>query len=442
MQIGDRIKLMRNYLGMTQYELVGDDYSTAYVSKVENGSLIPSDEFILLVSERLKVAESFLTWDPMDGEKEIEEMIERVRHAGKLSQVEKHTLYLLSFEQLSTKLLLSIFSILIKESIQHEPIEHTMRLIKRSLQRLPADLDHMSLESTDRDELTEYMMMCGNGYFARQFFYEADYFYRKAERILPDQHSLQAARLYYNLSLTKQRLTEHYDLALYYAEKSLEIFKMNGAESDFYDVLITKAVQLHLSGRYQESLQCLERAEQYFAAKQDLIKLEMIIFNKGRAYQGLGETQKAIHFFHQTLSMQDHLRHEKGKAYSYRALAQIYVDRKEFQFADECIRSGLFLANQFELSYLECEFRALKAQIFQLKGLEKWYTKTIQSVIDDCIHFNYFHLAATLAVQHGNYLYQMHKYKQASDYYQLALQLKEKGGSQIEKNDSVSTRLL
>lgn len=186
---GDRIKNMRNYLGIRQTELVGDDYSIAYLSKVENGLLIPSGEFIHLISERLQVPKQFLTWKPTDGEEGIEAIVKLFKQEGKLKKENWHVLYLMSFESLSVNLLLSIFTILLKESLHNGSIEETMNLLERAHQSITVDFDREKIKSIDRGELVEYFIACGNGYFAKQDFYRSDYYYKKAEIYLPNDGS-------------------------------------------------------------------------------------------------------------------------------------------------------------------------------------------------------------------------------------------------------------
>lgn len=408
------------------------DYSIGYVSKVEHQQIHPSDHFIQLASERLGVNKRLLVWTPKDGEAVILSLVQRIRREDQLTEEEKNTLFLLSYEKLSKNLLLSIFLILINVFRKSEPQEKTIALVHRSLDIFGSDEDRTFVH-LDREELVEYFTLCGNCYFEKQDFYKADNLYTKAEAFLPDGSSLLAARVYYNLSLVKQRIRGYDDMAIRYADKALKIFKLHHAETEVYDVYIKKGVQLHLGGKYEESLQCLQHAEDYFEKRQDINKLQMIYYNKGRAYQGMEDHEKAIAYLNRALSLQDKAGNTIAKTYVYRVLGEIYIKENKLQLAERLINGGLYLAIQHQLTYLECEFRELKARLFWLKGNVKEYVKAIESVIHDASKYHYHQLASNFSYSYANTLYQKGKFKLAAEYYRNGFILMEKGGKIVEE---------
>jgi HTH-type transcriptional regulator, quorum sensing regulator NprR len=52
-QIGERLKFFRKKLGMTQSELSKGIISVSYLSKIENGKIIPPEEIMELLTKRL-----------------------------------------------------------------------------------------------------------------------------------------------------------------------------------------------------------------------------------------------------------------------------------------------------------------------------------------------------------------------------------------------------
>jgi tetratricopeptide (TPR) repeat protein len=80
--IGDRLLRFRKELGLTQKDLAGDRYSSAFVSIVESGRRRPSEEAVRYFAEQLGVdAEELLTGRPAHLGVELEMRLVKARHA-------------------------------------------------------------------------------------------------------------------------------------------------------------------------------------------------------------------------------------------------------------------------------------------------------------------------------------------------------------------------
>lgn len=80
--IGDRLLRFRKQRGLTQKDLAGERYSSAFVSIVESGRRRPSEEAVRYFAERLSIdAEELLTGRPAHLGVELEMRLVRARHA-------------------------------------------------------------------------------------------------------------------------------------------------------------------------------------------------------------------------------------------------------------------------------------------------------------------------------------------------------------------------
>ncbi len=81
--IGERLLRFRKEHGLTQKDLAGDRYSSAFVSIVESGRRRPSEEAVRYFAERLGMdAEELLTGRPAHFGVELEMRLVRARHAA------------------------------------------------------------------------------------------------------------------------------------------------------------------------------------------------------------------------------------------------------------------------------------------------------------------------------------------------------------------------
>src|ERR1700761_5738487 len=59
-RLGDRLRQLRVAAGMTQSELAADRFSKEYVSQIERGKTLPTDETVEWLAARLGVEVTFL----------------------------------------------------------------------------------------------------------------------------------------------------------------------------------------------------------------------------------------------------------------------------------------------------------------------------------------------------------------------------------------------
>ncbi|MDP5274855.1 tetratricopeptide repeat protein [Chengkuizengella axinellae] len=324
-----------------------------------------------------------------------------------MNSIEVHTQHLLA----------KIFGVLIGHYTNHN-VEETDKLYDVSKRVINEDSIH---DHYHKDFIYLYRKY-GNYFFTKQLYEKANYYLTKAERLIEDEFSMESAKFYYNISIVKQRILEDKSLSLIYSKKALHIFEMNNFTMGIIKTMITIAVQYHLMDRLEESLKYLNTAQERLEEKEriDFQLQSSIEYNIGRVYQKMEDDELAIFHFEKAIDIIDSLEVKKDKIYSYNAMLEIYLKKKNWEKVDHYLSIALEIANINNLSYLYVELNGIKAQIYKSRGDELYYEKQMKKTIDLALQESQTSLVTSLAEELANYYYEYRFYKKASDYYRIS----------------------
>lgn len=421
--IGERIRHLRIYRNMSQSELVEGICSVAYLSRIENGKAKPSNQFLEKISNRLNISFEMLKKQNTDVLQEnIEELLIKVEEENKvLSEEEKSFFKMVLLEFLDPQLLIRVFTVLFYELVEGRSM-HDADLLYESYVNL-IDVNS-ALKLKDQKEQTVYFRLhstLGKYFYFKQNFNRADYHYSISETLISDKNALESAKLYYNLSLVKQRILKDNTVALYYSEKSYDIFQKQNDFENMVNVLITMAVQYHLISEYDKSLKLLNDAERHLEnihSKDRQALLTMITYNIGIVYQKLKEYEQAIYYLNKSSDSTENKIH---RIYILKGLLEIKLEKKEWREVKNLLDETLTLVNEYKLTYIEVELYLIKALVYKERGEDLNYEKTIKHAIERAELESYSILIRNMATELANYYYELRLYKKASDYYLLAL---------------------
>lgn len=417
MRVGERIRQLRIHKDMTQSELVDGICSITYLSRIENGQIKPSNSFLIAVADKLGIDPE----DLMDGDrnshlKRIDQIVDSYRIKREICEEDEYFLRISSLETYSREVYLKIYATLISFYIEQNKIKEATSIYDLSAKFIPDTI----LEESGVD-FYYYYMSCGNLYYYKQDYIKSNQFYEKAEQFIDQIDQLGLGKLYYNISLVKQKLITDQNISLYYSQKAYEIFMERGQDIDVIKVLITQAVQYNLVKKYDKSLDCLQTAYQMVKANPNENFLAMIEYNFGRVYQEQEAYDKAIYHYESCLRLRDKMSLEREKIYAYQRLVQVYIKIKDWIKVDKYLEEALRIAKEHDLIYSYIEFHMIKASIYKIRFDEIKYEKETQKMVELAIESNQLNLAKEMASNLGNHFYDKKAYKKAADYYKIAL---------------------
>ncbi|WP_028403104.1 helix-turn-helix domain-containing protein [Ectobacillus panaciterrae] len=417
MRPGERIRQLRIHKNMTQGELVEGVCSITYLSRIENGQTSPSKSFLIAVANKLGIDPEDLTdGDRKSRLKRISQIIQQYRKNREICEEDEYFLRISSLETYSHEVYLQIYATLISLYLDKNKMKEANSIYDLSIKFIP--------ETTSDEESIDfyyYYVSCGNLYYYKQDYIKSNELYEKAENFVKEIEGLELGKLYYNISLVKQKLIIDQNISLYYSKKAYEIFSECGQDIDITKVLITQAVQYNLAKKYSKSVDCLQIANQRIKENPNEHLQAMVEYNFGRVYQEQGEYDKAIIHYERCIELRDSMSLEREKIHSYQRLVQIYHNLKDWIKVNEFLEEAIRIAKEHELTYSYIQFHMMKATIYKDRFDEAKYEKETQRIIDLAIETNQIRLAKEMASNLGDHFVEKRAYKKAAEYYKLSL---------------------
>ncbi|CAM3866837.1 helix-turn-helix domain-containing protein [Mesobacillus thioparans] len=422
MLIGEKIRQLRIHKKMTQDQLVMGISSVTYLSRIENGKIKPSKSFLEKISRRLNITiNDLLNENFSEKEEKIIQLIDEYKTSKYISEDDFTFINMSSKEPHKTHIIVQIFTFLISFHIDKKDISKAKEIYEISKNVIPDRFDYEYNEV-----FTAYFISCGTLFYLYQTYSEADRFFTRAEGLINQEDTLPNAKLYYNLSLVKQRILKNKTLSLYYSKKAYEIFLKLKDSENLGKVLITRGVQFHLIKDYKKSLEHLLEAKKYIDTEKDRHLNAMIEYNLGRVYQGLREIDKSISHFKESIKINTLLNLDEEKVYSLKTLIEIYQERKQWDTVHSLLLEAIEIAERKNLNYVLLELKAMKAKGDFIRKDYYTYEKEMQQIIDKGIELKQDFIVNKLATELANHFYDIRAYKKAADYYKIALTLEDK----------------
>lgn len=293
--LGEKIKFLRTKKKIKQSDLAKGICSVSYLSKVENDSVVPSEDIERLLLERLGITD-----EQEAVEQALNEDLDNWNSTIRENDHDKADEMFHSFKniihesdvniELTTKYnLFAIHYFVMKK--EFDQAEKVINSIKHSL-------PNFTLE-----EQYYYNRYVGNYYYFKFNFNEAYTYFMESERLstpkLADTED--QAYLYYCMSQSATRIGDlHMSISLAY--KSLNLYQ------SVYN--LERCVHCHLllgmnhrkNGNLHDALDHVEKAKK-LADSIRYYDIDYIINNNmGAAYSGLGDQKKAIEFYLNSLN--------------------------------------------------------------------------------------------------------------------------------------------
>lgn len=421
--IGEKIRHLRIYKKLSQSELVEGICSVAYLSRIENGKTKPSIQFLKKISQRLEVnielIESQSTVNLPDN---IESILVKVEEEFvPLSNEEESLLSMSLLEFIQPPLLIRVFSVLLNHSMTKGEMVNADNIYHSYINLIDLKNDSEFKDQIEQQIYFRFHNILGKYFYTKQNFSQANFHYSISENLNVDSGNLESAKLYYNISLVKQRIMEDKSVALYYCKKSYDLFQGLGDHENMVNVLITLGVQYHLLSQFEKSLRTLQDTELFLAdlqLKNKKSSLTMIAYNIGKVYQKLEKYDESIVYYNKSLA---NIENEVSKVYVLKGLLEIKLLKKEWLEVKDLLDDCLHLVNKHKMSYLDIELHFIKAIVFKQRGDLVNYEKLIKRTIERAEKERHSILIKKMAEELAHYYYELKFYKKSSEYYLMAL---------------------
>ncbi|KMK77545.1 helix-turn-helix domain-containing protein [Alkalihalobacillus pseudalcaliphilus] len=412
LRTGEKIRQLRIFHQMTQQELVTDICSTAYLSKIEKGTVQPSEKVLMKLADRFQVPTAFLgTVNHHELEKRIQADVCRIKKKELPSKDEVAYLRVVLLEFLSPEVTADIFLLLLRY--------YTSKHLLHEADELYAVAYNMIQFGTEKDY--ELYLRLGFYFYRKQEYTQTDYYYTKCLQVVDVEDKKQLGKSYYNMSIIKQRVLPDVETSILYSQKALSLFEEIEDHIEMGRTLITLAVQNMIKKEFQEALNYLKRAKEVLGEETVGSNGEnygqMIQYNLARIYQEQGKLDEALHIYEQDLRTNKTV----TRIYTIKHMILIYIEKKHWDLAYTYLIQAFELAETYKMNYILSELHKIKADIFWKRGDVEKFEGELKKGLDIALKSKNRKLVTEIATRLGDYYVSIRFYKKAAYYYKKAL---------------------
>ena len=418
MQVGDKLRQLRIYKGLSQAELAEGICSTAYLSKVENCKTSPSSNFLEKITKKLEVEPSVFSTDKsIYYTKLIRQLEEKVKNQEELSEKDVSALYLALYETLSMDLHVKVFNLLMNFYVEKMQQVEAQRLYELCEKLIPMEAELM-LE--DPHDVFVFYNLLGNYFYMQQQFHSADFYYTKAKN-QGSNNRLELAKIFFNMSLSKQRIFDDMHISLIYAKQAYDLFEQEEAHLEMINVLISMAVQYTHIQNFEAAKSSLLTARQKIEQQPNIelnSTLFMMEYHYGKLYEAMGDEEAALQKYKE---LTDTLEEHPSLVYVLKSMIDLYFKQKKWLEVQVYCERAMELANLYQMNYIYIELIVVKANMMRIKLDEVGYEKEMKKALSLAKEGSLRKLIKEIGQILGDYYMELRYYKKASEHYRMAL---------------------
>lgn len=408
---GQQIRLLRTKQKIKQLELAQGICSVSYLSKVENDSILPSEDIKRLLLERLGVNPNI---DSTEGR--ILSELEQWNQAIIKNESEKA-------EELYNQIQSLISPFLKKEQLIKFYIYSIHYFVmKRDFDKADEMINEANEYSTSfsLDDKYFFERYVGNFYYYQRRFKEALGHLLESEKLLP-QNLIDVndkAQLYYSITMSACNV-DQFHLGIAYSEKALEAYRSSYNLKRCVECHVFLGIANTRVSNITEALKQYKKAEQLAKSINFTDMYYSISNNLGQLYAIIGDSDKAFEYYIDCYQNLDNYPHEY-RAETIVCIVELYFKLNQMEDVKEWIQTGLsFVKENLEdpteyIAILNLFNHLCNNEIDQIE--EKMKTQVIQYFKKQQRLFMLSHILKIIA----DYEFENANYKNAAYYYDLS----------------------
>lgn len=407
MYIGKKICFKRKTLGLTQEELCNGICSITYLSKVENDKLVPKEDILQLLCDRLGMTIEELKYNEFNEYMDKLQLLYKRVNNRDTNNIEEEINKLLSFH-FNNPILLTAFHI----------IQLEFNVIKRDFDKSCIYRNHLMNEENYLNSEIYVWYYKSLGYFEYTFgdISQSLNYFNKAKELL-DKEDVIDVNLEYVLGIVNSKLTL-LSRSIFHVEKALEVYSRNLNFEKIIDCKLLLGINYSNMGHYK-------MGKRYYLSIIDALNktdnksmLGKVYNNLGNLYLNNNEYQNAINALKKAINFKKNAVEKLSAIY---LLAYVYKKIDDLDGSLKLCEKGLNLS----VSHLLYHYKLLilKHSIITDGFYKKDFIEKLDKIIIPYFSQKYPAIASECLNLLADIMSAEYKYKQASCYYKKALEL-------------------
>ncbi|MED1862537.1 helix-turn-helix transcriptional regulator [Fictibacillus nanhaiensis] len=404
---GEKIKYYRDKLNLTQKVLADGICSISYLSKIENNSILPTEETLTFLCKKLHIDVNELLESSSTEKLELllSSWYEDIKFRDKNASSEHYSIMKKRIKGISDINLLAQFKLM---SARHFLLINQFIEAKILLDEVREILKYLPEKITSR-----YYYFAGLNEYLKGDLNTALTYYQKVEE------KIREPEYYYQLGLIYTSLNK-ITMSIVNTEKALNEFNKDILFFKVIDCYILLGVNYSRIREYELAISYYNKALKGIHSLKNVTHLKANIFhNLGCVYHSQKKSEEAVNYFSKALAECDNYSGCINTIYKL-AFELFLLDK--FVESNQWIEKGLALSEPTNQTYYL--LRMLK---FQVEGKES-YEEFRNYVEEEAVNFfqqknDVINLAYCYEIL-AKFYYQTKAYKKSSDYFRKCCQLK------------------
>ncbi|MCM3712348.1 helix-turn-helix domain-containing protein [Sporosarcina luteola] len=406
MSVGHLVKIERQRQDMKQEVLAQGICSASYLSKIENGTAIPSDQILQLLFTRLKIVSV-----ADQTEAKLTEILDQFKRIVDQRDRTSASLLLKEMNALSLNASLNSIDFILMETRLLLFDEQPSPIVEKNIVILNSVVNEMS----GKQKFHFYLIKGIQAYNENHFSFSLSLF-SKAETFCVkfNAEDWETAELHYVLSLAS--LSDYRDFtAIEYAQKALAYFNSKMIISRSISCLIIIGLAKKRIGNITEAITIFKEALEVLENSDTSFHIETIEHNLGICFSLMNDEKLALQYF---ISAINKKKHANDKIVTAIAILKEYYKTGNLDEAAVWLETCLSMLNQVTRNEIHYKHHLIVYETL-LFGSDDFY-QAFQNVLDYLSESNNYYHCFIYCNLLSKKLAEKNEYKKATVYYEKA----------------------
>lgn len=419
--VGKKLYYIRKLKGLTQTELARGICSISYLSKIENGHEIPSQDIVMQLCQRLGV-----TINELDSSAELRDFENELLiwyHAVNSRDKEAAKQHYIKLNEHVSLIQHP------KATLKYKIFLVNYLLLMRDIQEAKKVLNELQLVRDKLDEELEYYYLFFSGLFAYyvENYYESLQLCMQAE-IVKNREKIDDNEVYYHIALVNMHLHRTFQ-SIKYAEKALQWYTKKSHYIQLIDSQIILGINLTRMHDFSQADKHLKSALNIAKKLNSHDLMNVSYHNLGYLSYQKKQFDEAINYFKKSLQLcdQQYYDHQIKTFYN---LARTYCEMDNYVETIKYVDLGSKLAEKHNIKEFILHFKYLNLFInAEHSKIEPLLKNEVIPYFEKKKSWNY---VIMYAEKLADYYVEQKKYKYSSHYYSLVNVARQKMYSYLD----------
>lgn len=368
MNIGEKIRIIRNKMNITQHQLAGEEFTKGYISQIERGNVLPSTKALKVISDRLGKPISYFL-DDTDNYKVNQEKMEKKFILGEnLFLQKKYGKALETFDEVIDNDLgfsntIHIYSKLYKGKCLYYTDKYNESL------NILLDTVQLIEELGIYNKLIDTYLFVGLGYFNLKDYEKAIINFKRGLVVIEENEIMykrQKALLVLNIATSYMNMGS-LAMALNYFDNNIIYCKSSKVIDTLLDCYVREGYIYFKLGKYRESKSLISKAISlnnsldYDIIKAEILNILAVVIAKE------GKVKQSIKLLKKSIEICNRIKYTSGFYSNIIEWINILVENNEIEEAEEKINDHIYSLKNTKYKFFEYMMYGQLGHIYIIK---------------------------------------------------------------------------